>query len=148
MSLKIKKYKSGGYSKKSSQSIRDYERIRHRVNSNLTQIEFISNFLDRYFHTHVTAEILLNLANIFIKKLDLKIDRLAKRNRSALLCWYAENWDSIYPHLKGYNFYMFLNKCESHEDSTFNKEQTTTSEPDENTQGLDPSNILSLLNTH
>ena len=100
------KIRRGG--KQSTQSSRDYERIQTRIQQNGSKIEYVSNFLDRYFRTHVTSVILLSLARIFIRKLDLTLDRLAKRNRTALLCWFAENWDPIYAQLKRTDFLTYV----------------------------------------
>lgn len=86
-----------------SQTIRDYKKLQIRMKANEGKLEFVSNYLDDYFGTHVNAQILSSLAKIIIDIHGLSLDRLAKRNRSALLCWYAENWDKIEPVLKGLN---------------------------------------------
>lgn len=82
------------------QSIKDYEEIQSRMKANEEKLGFVSAYIDRYFETHVTSAILLSLAKILVQKFNLKLDRLAKRNRSAMLCWYSENWDKILPYLR------------------------------------------------
>ena len=69
-----------------------------------TKIDYVSSFIDKFFGTHVTITILLSLANIVVSQNHIKLDRLARRNRSALLCWYAENWNVIDPILRDKNF--------------------------------------------
>lgn len=86
-----------------SQTVRDYEKIQKRIQENEGKLQFISEFLDHFFGTHVNTLILNSLAKIIMDKHGLSLDRLAKRNRSALLCWYAENWDKIQPVLKTLN---------------------------------------------
>lgn len=81
--------------KRSSQSARDSMKINDRIKINGGKIEYVSDYINRLFDTHVTSSILISLANIFLDRLNLKLDRLAKRNRTALLCWYAENWNVI-----------------------------------------------------
>lgn len=87
------------------QSMRDYETVQRRIKMNgETKIDYVSSFIDKFFGTHVTITILLSLANIVVSQNHIKLDRLARRNRSALLCWYAENWNVIDPILRDKNF--------------------------------------------
>ena len=86
-----------------SQSYRDNERIQKRIAANEGKLEYVSKFLDQYFGAHVNAEILISLAKIVMSNYQITLDRLAKRNRSALLCWYSENWDKIHPMLTSMN---------------------------------------------
>lgn len=139
--------KFGRSGKRSSQSLRDYEKIQHRIKASGSKIEFVSNYIDRYFGTHVTSVILLSLAKIFIGKLDLKLDRLAKRNRSALLCWYAENWDSIYANLKDTDFLSYITN-QGYPSQSFAAHSTVNEEIEEPKPHFDPTDISFLLNTH
>lgn len=86
-----------------SQTLRDYEKIQKRVKQNEGRLEFITEYLDHYFGAHVNTVILNSLAKIIMETYGISLDRLAKRNRSALLCWYSENWDKIYPVLNALN---------------------------------------------
>ena len=90
------------------QSIRDYEKVQKRMKDNGSKVDQVSTFIDKYFGTHVTIAILTSLAKIVMGRYALKLDRLARRNRSALLCWYAENWDVIFPLLNDSAFEMKL----------------------------------------
>ncbi|EAY13254.1 hypothetical protein TVAG_463880 [Trichomonas vaginalis G3] len=89
---------------KSAQSIRDNEKVQKRVKFNGEKLDYVSNYIDKYFGAHVTIAILTSLAKIVMGKHKVKLDRLARRNRAALLCWYAENWDIIHPILKENDF--------------------------------------------
>lgn len=82
-----------------SQSIRDHERVRIRVNNAGVQLGHVTEYLESLFGPHVTVYSLLKQANILSERLGLTIDRLATRNRSALFCWFTENWDQIYKYL-------------------------------------------------
>lgn len=86
--------------RKSAQSIRDNKKVKGRVKMNGENFEYVSNYFVKFFGSYVTIALLTVLAKFIIKKRRLKIDRLSRRNRSALLCWYAENWDVIHPILK------------------------------------------------
>lgn len=96
--------KSSTKRKRTLQSIRDNDLIQKRVVNTGSKLQYVTEYIDRYFRTHVTSEILMSLAKIAIEKHNLQIDRLAKRNRTALLCWYSENWDAILQVLNEYNF--------------------------------------------
>lgn len=87
-----------------SQSVRDFKKLQRRIKENGEKFNFVGEYLDRYFGTHVNALILNSLAKIIMEKHGLQLDRLAKRNRSALLCWFSENWDLVQPVLRQLNF--------------------------------------------
>lgn len=87
------------HKRKTPQSIRDYEKIKQRITDVGIKMDIVSAYLDHLFGSHVTALSLLKNANHYAKKIGIQVDRLAKRNRSAMLCWYAENWDKIKPYL-------------------------------------------------
>lgn len=129
------------------QSERDYQKVRRRVTLNGSKIFVVSNFIDRYFGTHVTIAILMSLAKIIMQKHKLKLDRLARRNRQALLCWYAENWDIILPILKHKDFSKKI-KSMCDENSRLKKKKKDKKEKDQDDDFVDPSNLLSLLNNH
>lgn len=94
-----------------AQSMRDHEKIQKRIQTNGVLPDYISVYLERYFQQRFTASTFLSIANNLISNLNLRIDRLAKRNRQALLCWFAENWNTIHPHLKYFkNHVNYLSK--------------------------------------
>lgn len=84
-----------------AKSIKDYERLRIRIGKIGVKMDIVTAYLENMFGQHATAMILLHQAAIIEKNLSIEIDRLAKRNRQALLCWFAENWDQILPFLNG-----------------------------------------------
>lgn len=131
--------------KKISQSARDFESIQKRIRSNSDKLEYVSSYIDRYFGTHVTSAILLSLARIIVENYNIKIDRLAKRNRSALLCWYAENWTLIHGMLKGMSLSSLMNLTSS---PTSDADIEKNSEPIVEQKYVDPLDISSLLNMH
>ncbi|EAX93628.1 hypothetical protein TVAG_336140 [Trichomonas vaginalis G3] len=132
---------------KSSQTIRDYKRIQHRVKMHAEKIDFVSSYIDRYFGTHVTIAILTTLAKITMEKYNLTLDRLERRNRIALLCWFARNWGFVYPILKDKDFRSNLMKIFCQLNSTFRPQEFPTIP---NLQGsyIDPSDLSFLLNYH
>lgn len=81
------------------QSIRDHEKISKRMNNLGVKYDYVSAYFEKMIGPHFTAFSLLEIATRVATKLKLKLDRLAKRNRSALLCWFGEHWSLIYPHL-------------------------------------------------
>ncbi|EAX99603.1 hypothetical protein TVAG_427670 [Trichomonas vaginalis G3] len=87
------------HKRKTSQSKRDYEKIKNRISQAGIQMDYVAAYLEKLYGDHMTVTNLLSLATKIAQKLDLNIDRLAKRNRSALICWFAENWKIVYPYL-------------------------------------------------
>ncbi|EAX73712.1 hypothetical protein TVAG_332230 [Trichomonas vaginalis G3] len=74
-----------------AQSQRDYEKIQKRIVNMGSKVDFVNSYVDKFFGTHVNIEILTSIAKIVEQKYHVPLDRLAKRNRKAMLCWYAEN---------------------------------------------------------
>lgn len=140
------------YKQKMSQSMRDQEKIIRRVQLNGLKIDFVAAYIDRYFKTHLTYSPLLALAKKITECSSVKLDRLAKRNRSALLCWYAENWDIAQAKIKCFDASLlpFLDSSDSVVSSPeevrpiINVSQCS---PTANNM-VDPSDILQLLNDH
>lgn len=85
------------------QTQRDTEKINSRIRMNQHEIPKVEMELLRYFSGRPIISELLTLASELVNglegelKLNLKIDRLAKRNRDCLLCWFAEHWDLLGP---------------------------------------------------
>ncbi|EAY20457.1 hypothetical protein TVAG_110700 [Trichomonas vaginalis G3] len=128
------------------QSIRDYEKVQKRMKDNGSKVDQVSTFIDKYFGTHVTIAILTSLAKIVMGRYALKLDRLARRNRSALLCWYAENWDVIFPLLNDSAFEMKLKSIKRLQNMR-PKIEPLAPKP-ANTEFIDPSDLTLLLNFH
>lgn len=60
-------------------------------------MDLVTAYLENMFGHHLTTMFLLDLAADLEKKINIEVDRLARRNRQALLCWFAENWEKIQP---------------------------------------------------
>lgn len=132
--------------KRTPQSIRDYEKVQKRIKVNGAKVEKVSTFIDKYFGTHVTIAILTSLAKIIMGRYALKLDRLARRNRSALLCWYAENWDVIFPLLNDSQFEMKLKHLKRTQEIRSRVEPIIAKQPQEGF--VDPTDLSILLNFH
>lgn len=133
---KIRKHKS-----KSAKNEKDYNDILKRVKSNGIKIDFVSEYIDRIMGEHVTSAQLLSFALSIADRYEVKVDRLAKRNRNALLCWIAENWNIVHPNIKDI-------KLEKRESETEYIEQISSPDIKIETSYLDPSDIRQLLNYH
>lgn len=139
--------------KDNAKNVKDRSSVESRMKKLGIKIDYVSAFIDREFGRHVTFSYLLIIADILERKLDLHLDRLAKRNRSALLCWYAENWELIAPKIVSM-------KKRSRKRLRREKEQVSSPEnyyyycnPEERVgikqlDDIDPSNIYTLLNRH
>lgn len=81
------------------QSFRDHNRIVMRMEQIGVKMDYVSACLEKMCKTKLTSSYLLFIANGLISKLHIPIDRLAKRNRTALLCWYAEHWEEVFSYI-------------------------------------------------
>lgn len=104
------------YKRTTSKSIRDYEEVKYRSKLLGTKLSLVSDTLKIMFGEDVTAIKLLKWAKMFERMMGLQIERLARRNRQALFCWFAENWETIQPYLymkkddrKYYDIRMLIN---------------------------------------
>ncbi|EAX95528.1 hypothetical protein TVAG_311000 [Trichomonas vaginalis G3] len=121
------------------QTTRDNEKIKKRIKINKNRINFINEYLNKFFSTNVTTTILISFAKLLSSQLNLTLDRLAKRNRTSLLCWYSENWNSIYYILNTVDFPSFIRKIPKEEEIQVSNMQPSC---------IDPSDLSYLLNYH
>lgn len=110
-------------------------------------MDYVSAYLERQVGEYMTLVNLLSIAQVVSSEVNIKIDRLAKRNRSALLCWYAENWDKISPVLS-----MMRTKLHSIVSNTRKDMKNQMRDYQYNSSSsddyFDPSDINTLLNVH
>lgn len=137
---------SNRHKRNTAQSMRDHEKIQKRLQSNGVMPDYISAFLEKTYGRYFTSASLLLLANNAVSKLNLSIDRLAKRNRQALLCWYAENWEKISPLISNSAFAHSLIHGNIDSDES-NEERINLIEIEYNNP-IDPRDISQLLNSH
>ncbi|KAI5513637.1 hypothetical protein TVAGG3_0768050 [Trichomonas vaginalis G3] len=118
-----------------SQANRDYERVKVRVQNAGSKLERVTSYLETLFGPHLTAYSLLKHANVLSEKLSINLDRLATRNRQALFCWFAENWEIIRHYLPNVNDVHIV----SHKQTNFEKRQP---------EQIDVTDLSNLLNYH
>ncbi|EAX84810.1 hypothetical protein TVAG_291120 [Trichomonas vaginalis G3] len=123
----------------SPQNMKDHDDILQRINQNGIKMDLVTAIIESSYGGHITIEPLLSFANKMAKKYGLNLDRLAKRNRSALLCWYTENWATINTHIADINPYR--------KEKLIQKLKESKS-PIPNQGDIDPSDIGQLLNYH
>lgn len=123
----------------SLQNMKDHDEILFRMRACGVQIDLVTEILECKNGGRVTVEHLLSFARKLSKKIGVRLDRLANRNRNALLCWYCENWPSIYPHLNDFNSHSIR--------KTIDEMQFLPIIP-RNVRSIDPSDINQLLNHH
>lgn len=121
----------------SDQNMRDHDEIQLRLENNGVKIDLVTEILENKYGGRVTVECLLTLARHMSKKINIRIDRLANRNRSAMLCWYAENWNDIYPYIRDFVPYKRNSKLTKYKEEIKNENPT-----------IDPSDLHQLLNRH
>lgn len=69
--------------------------IEERVAKNNKNFEKVVNFMAKNLRPGFTCIEMLQLAAHVSDSLGIYLDRMAKRNRKALICWFSEHWDKI-----------------------------------------------------
>lgn len=123
----------------SLQNMKDHDEILLRMQVCGVQIDLVTEILESKNGGRVTVEHLLSFARKLSKKLGIRLDRLANRNRNALLCWYCENWSVVFPHLDDFN---------SKTGSKTMRRLPQIPKLPRITNYIDPSDIHQLLNHH
>lgn len=127
------------YPRTTLQSIRDHKMLTQRIKKLGIKFDYVTAYLEHIHGIHNTVCQLLTQASIYSEIINIKIDRLAKRNKQALLCWYTENWDSVLP-LLPLNFYEISIRLKNKKDHKEIKK--------DNLIQIDISDINQLLNFH
>ena len=127
------------YPRTTEQSIKDHETLLKRIDRLGIKLNYVSAYLDKINCFHQTTNHLLSEATKYAAIINIKIDRLAKRNRQALLCWYTENWDSVLP-LLPMNPYDVVQQM--------NQEKMMKKVAHAPTYDIDVSDLNQLLNYH
>lgn len=128
------------FSSASIASQNDHHQIMMRIEKNGIKIDLISEILENIYGGKFKAEELLKFARKIGKEISVRVDRLANRNKTALLCWFSENWDKIYPIL-----HRLIQNGKSKElcSTNFSFEFDVPT-----IQTVDPSDLTQLLNYH
>lgn len=134
------------HKERSEKCRKDHQKIIQRIQVNGIKMDFVSEYIDRLIGIKVTYLSLLSFADYLSRNLEIKLDRLAKRNRNALLCWYAENWDRIQPHIL--ELKVHLDKNTSDDEHNFISACREKNQKLINETFIDPSDIFQLLNDH
>lgn len=79
----------------SDRAIQEQEQVNSRIKKAGSLFDFVAKELKNVFHKDLNFTELRNIASTAVKGTNIKIDRLSKRNKNAMLCWYCENWDAI-----------------------------------------------------
>lgn len=122
----------------SPQNLKDHDDVVQRIQNIGVKMDLVTAIIESKYGGRITIEPLLSFAMLMTKKLGLNLDRLAKRNRSALLCWFAENWSAISPYINDINPYRNHSASVKMENIT----------PPNEKEYIDPSDIRMLLNYH
>ena len=137
------------------QALRDYQKIQSRVSQKGLMVDIVKAYFEKIMGKKVRASFILSVAQILSSTFQIKLDRLAKRNRTALLCWYAENWVKIAPSLQSVilQYAKDPDFCSYEENHPMTMEQlfpkeTEQTETNPSNMKIDVSNIECLINKH
>lgn len=118
-----------------------HEDMMIRVKMNEGNLEIVKYTLINFFGGGFTNAELINIAVYISNGIGIKVDRMAKRNRDALLCWFSENWGLIYPILTKSKL-LLLNHTK------MNKNCNLPNQMQKETVTHKPYDVLQLLNQH
>lgn len=154
----MKTRKTNRYTCRTKQTKRDRKIIDQRRKKHGLQVDFVDAYLSKLAGCHIKTRCMLEVAHLASGILNIKVDRLAKRNRTAMLCWFAENWTVLQPYLKSSYFTSDIKSDNSSSSTESNIELLTpeVSSPEEviirqserSGFAIDPSDLTQLLNYH
>lgn len=127
----------------SSKQMTDNQKILNRLRSNGIKYDLVIEMLESNYGGKFTINSLLMFIKSISSKINKRIDRLAYRNKSALICWCAENLNSILPYLGSFKPFLSKEKMQNDKNSMNFYEL-----PQDNGFEVDPSDIYQLLNFH
>lgn len=113
--------------------------IENRVKKAGIHLSIIQYVLSKTLGPAFTNSELLSLASLISNGLGIYIDRMAKRNKNALMCWFSENWMMIYPYIR---------KQMSKDYSINHKRINENNNTEHLFTTFDPTDVLQLLNKH
>ncbi|EAX91245.1 hypothetical protein TVAG_162670 [Trichomonas vaginalis G3] len=114
-----------------------FDELEERFKKNEFKLDLVISILESHYGDKLTVEQLRIFASRLSKRIHAKIDRMANRNRTAILCWYTENWDKIYSLIDEF-IPSQIHKFENTEKDNSNQI----------TNDIDPSDINQLINYH
>ena len=74
---------------------KEHDRQNKRRQKNAELFDKVKNTLDSYYNQPFKFKDAIKLANSIAEKIDVKIDRDARRSKDTLICWFCENWTLI-----------------------------------------------------
>ena len=79
----------------SQRALNEQNTINIRIKDLGAKLETVTNELNFIANKRLNFHELRILADAVSAKSCIKMDRLTKRHKNALLCWFCENWDSL-----------------------------------------------------
>ena len=83
-----------------SQTQKDQEMTVIRLKQNEAKIGKVTEILESLLGQRVQKKVLLEVAKEVSKKTRITLDRLAKRSRDCLICWFCENFEQVLPYTR------------------------------------------------
>lgn len=110
----------------------NYEKIWKRIEERIRRCSSSYTFVQKYLFSlpDITKGRLLNLAEEIAKRLNITVDRVAKRTKEPLICWYCENWKFIHTMIEPIYYEMFRrNIFTNHQQNVSPPEPATPVDP-------------------
>ena len=88
-------YSKKNFQNTTTQTLKDRLIISKKIKENKDYLERISHVLRIFLNGNTKKKDLLNLAKHLCKENNLKLERLMKRSKPYLICWFCEHMDLI-----------------------------------------------------
>lgn len=87
--------RTGKRTQLSKRTMHEQEVVNSRMKKAGGNFQLISNQLNSIYGKILSFNDLMFIADSATKKTQIKIDRISKRSKSALICWFCEHWENI-----------------------------------------------------
>lgn len=81
----------------SEQAIQEQAQTNSRIRRCGPRLNMVNKYFESRFAPKISFKDLKHIADQVIKKISLHVDRISKRNKVAMQCWFVEHWDIIKP---------------------------------------------------
>lgn len=89
--------RSGKRSDLSEQAIQEQNMTNSRIRKCGPMLNMVNKYFESKFGPKVNFKDLKLIADQIVKKIPLHVDRISKRNKVAMQCWFVEHWVIVKP---------------------------------------------------
>lgn len=88
----------------STRTLEEQTITNRRIKACGERLEIVTRYIESKFGAKSNFTHIKKIASYIAESLNIKIDRVSKRKKEAMLCWFTEHWDCVFPLLSQTNF--------------------------------------------